>query len=253
MTKQKTAHRPVSHEPLRALLEIVEKALDLRDDRLLNNISVLGDYVEPDNPDVHAYLWGEYERLAYDRDEYATMYSDKDIKEVKKYLEKEAYGNFDEAMWALERDLLHVPFQKELESNVFRPEFFNKEDRRMWESLRQVLISQPHTNHDAWAKEAEDAYKSLRVYQQKSYGALLPIMMATYRREAVGFSVRLAWIDNALDVALQTPFYKELSEYLVHTNPIKSVTDFTQDCLPQHIGRYTREAVEYDSLFRYEL
>lgn len=249
---QKTAHPPMSHESLRSLLEIVEKALELGDENLLHNISILSDYIELDSSDIHTYIRGKYERLPYENDEYP-LYSDKEIESAKERLEKKAYGNFDEGMWILERDLLQIPFHKEIESNVFRPEFFNEEDRRIWESLRQVLIAQPYANQETWEKEAKAAYDSLRLYQQKSYGALIPIMIATYKKEAEGVSVRLAWIDKALVVTTKALFYKELDEYLTHTNPIKSAADFTQDHLPQYIGQYTRESVEYDSLFRYEL
>lgn len=255
--KNDSVTRPVSHEDLRALLSMVEKAIEKDDLELIGNLQIISHLISSEHEDVRIYMCGEYDKLAGENNEYR-MYDDDDIKISKDYLEKLAYGDFNEAMWALEHDLKNVSHTNSRDSDIFKSDYFADNDREIWEELRQVIIN-PKTdkNDDDLEIEAADALCRLREYQQKSYGPLVPVMFVNYvkneKDNRIGISFRLAWIDNHVHVQAEMPYRRELDDFFTNKNPISDVADFNKDNIPKAIDGYKLESVDDYKLFYYEL
>lgn len=252
-----------SHAPLRALLHIAETAAKHRDPALIHSLRDLVDVAVPDlATDVRIHLSNIEDHL---RNEYAEyhIYDDAIVAEAIGRLEKAAYGDFDEAMRDLEYDLHNydVPASKDgCASDAYRAELFeDDDDRTIWRELRDVLQRWNNTkmySPDA-EKEISTTIKKLRRYQQKSYGALIPTMTATYIKRSDqgshGVGVRLAWIDEGLSVTTHAPFYEELDDYFINQAPIESRGMFTPGCFPDKIGGYELGSISEANLFRHEL
>lgn len=253
---------PPSHEALRALLRIIDRAVERKDKDLLRDIFDLCDRVSPDHAaDAEIYVYGLYERSESDIGYY--VHDEKDIAEAQERLEKVAFGDFDEAMSELMYDLgsaIRYRSMDEAGSNIFRSDFFDDGDKVIWNELREVLRRTLVTNgyDEAMEAEADDAIDTLRTYQQKSYGPLIPTMTATYMKRTTegapreGVSVRLAWQDDHLEMETYAPFHKELEEYFAN-NPITHIDQFTHACFPEEMMDYELGDVADARLFAYEL
>ncbi len=250
---------PISHNELRAFLQIVEKVVKIGDASLLLDLCALSglfsyDYMD----DVNTYVFGSQERLQFGADTEYRSYGDDDIDEAKKDLEEIAYGDFDEAMSVLESDLNDFPYHYSHMSDIFRPDYFKADDRKIWDKLRKVIAKPAaESDQDKLERTAKNAVEKLRLYQQKSYGKLIPVMFATYMKQetddTVGVSVKLAWDNRCLRIITQAPFYAELDDFFINTNPIKRVEFFNKKHLPVEIGGYKLHTADSYNLFRYEM
>ena len=173
-----------------------------------------------------------------------------------------AYGDFDEAMQDLEYDLRALdtlPEGKSLASDVYDSELFDDEgDNKIWGELRAVALKWAGKRYsEASEREALAAVKKLRGYQQKSYGALVPVITVTYLRkvgdDTVGVGVQAAWIDEGLHITTHAPFYEELDDFFINQSPVESRKMFTPDCFPKSIGGYELSGTTIANLFRHEL
>lgn len=258
MNSQKNTTGPISHRDLRAFLDIAKKAIELGDISLLGNLQTISYLVEPENnQDVQDYINGESDRLASIDGEYR-MYDDDDIKNAKDALGKVAYGDFNEAMLALEHDLKNISYANKLSSDIFKPEYFSENDRIIWEKLRSVAtLLLGNKDGEISGQGSTDALRDLRQYQQKTYGSLIPVIFATYIKDEeqnkTGATVRLAWVDNEIHIQASAPFDRELDDFITNKHPTKSVTDFNQGNLPKIIGGYKLDSADRYDMFCYEL
>lgn len=249
--------RPTSHYDIRALLRVIERGYSQNDIEALYDACDLADALSPEYyEDLQTYINGLIENINHNERSYR-MYSDDDINHAKEALYKLAYGDFDEAMMTLEYDLRGIDIHRdeaEMESLVFRPELFNDADRKKWNELwaiAQLCLDAPGDSEENGVLAG--AIASLRSYQQKSHGALVPTMTATYRKGNEGVGVRIAWFDECLHVLTHAPFYKELDEFFINTAPVDGIVDFTPGCFPKHIDGYELGGVSSENLFQYEL
>lgn len=244
---------------------LVEKALKYQDEELLDYAADLIDVAEYDNKaDLRTYIFGTKDRLskndcAYRHGRYC-CYSDESVRGAKRQLEQAAYGDFNEAMQVLERDLFNDSYGDAIESDIYRPNLFSEKDKKLWECLRQPLkVSVVDSDGEKRGIAIMKAYNALRADRQKVCGPLIPVMYAFYIKrangESVGVTVRLIWDDGCVrvDTCADVPFYKELDAFFIETNPIKSLDDFNEDHLPRQIGEYLLDGVDAYSMFCYEL
>jgi hypothetical protein len=247
---------PISHRELRALLRVIERASEQKDREALEDAHVLAS-VMPDEykTDVREYVNGLSERARDGNYKAYYMYTDGDVEAMRDSLELIAYGNFDEAMQELEYDLRSLDrysSDQHMSSRVFKPELFTSEDRIIWKELQDIADIYLHERGEDDETAIENAVKKLRLYQQKSYGPLIPTMTATYRNKNEGVSVRLAWYDNCLHVQTHAPFIEEIDEYFITTAPIKDEADFTPACFPDRFDEYALGDTEVTRLFKHE-
>lgn len=248
--------RPVCYTALRSLLAIVDDAGVRGDVATLENARNL---IPPFDGDVRmnctTYINGLIEVITQDN----PVYNEADITAARLSLERVAYGNFDEAMHALGQDLMAIDpdAPREMASDIFRPEFFNPEDREIWQDLRHVIEKFKERPSGEYCIEAYQAYRALREYQQRSYGSLLPAMVATYMRrdgkDAEGVSVRLALVDGTLNIVAAEPLTSALRAHFADDTLIEATEDFTEDRLPHDIGEYELMDVVCADMYRYEL
>lgn len=250
---------PVSHASLRALLAIIDSAVARADTATL---AYAYDLIPPLDGDVRTncsvYINGLIGVLEQDDAGYAQC-SEEEITAARLSLDHTAYGNFDEAMHALDHDLLaldpHVAIDPA--SDAFRPEFFDADDRAIWDELRLVITNYQANPSGDYTLEAYMAHQRLREYQQKSYGPLLPTMVATYLRrtgkDTEGVSARLAWVDETLNVASAEPLAVLLKDHFARKHPITTHDEFVETCFPKMIGDYTLMDVSRSDMYRYEL
>jgi hypothetical protein len=248
---------PTLHYDLRALLRVIERAYDQNSVEALDDARDLAGALPPEcHENLRTYIGGLLERIRNEERDYR-LHTDIDIDEAKEALEKIAYGDFDEAMMKLEYDLRSLDRyrnENEMESRVFRPELFSNEDREKWNELQAVVAEYlPEPFSEENDKALEDAVASLRSYQQRSHGALVPTMTATYRNGNEGTTVRLAWVDEGLQVATHAPFYEELDDFFINTSPIESRADFLPSRFPKSVGEYKLGGIMSANLFQYEL
>lgn len=252
---------PIYHDGLRALLRIVERAIEQDDSDALEDALVLGRKLDfEQHANINTYINGSMERLASDYDDWF-MYNKDQVIEAKRQLEKVAYGDFDEAMRMLENDLYCIDRyrnESDIESNVFRSDFFDNDDRKKWHELRSVMLKYfkvPYSENQN--DEIENAMKELREYQQKSYGPLIPTMTATYIKRyangADGATLKLIWIDGGVRVDTAAPFYEEIDDYFINQSPIKNRQMFIPSCFPESFGEYKLGDTDSVDLFRWEL
>lgn len=220
------------------------------------------DLIPPFDGDVRTncsvYIRGLIESIEHADQDFA-IYNEEDITAARFSLDQVAFGNFDEAMHALDRDLIaldpHVAV--DAASDVFRSEFFETEDQAIWRELRQVINDYKADPERDFTRDAFVAHQRLREYQQKSYGPLLPTMVATYLRynhgTAEGMSARFAWVDETLNVEAAEPLAELLNEYFSGDNQISAVNEFNEEILPKTVGDYRLMDVGSSSMYRYEL
>lgn len=236
------------------MLRLVKSAVDRSDASSLDDLRTIAE----NDDTLYDYISAQHERLIKEERSYY-IYDDETFASLTSELEKIGFGDFDEAMMALEYDLNSLERYRdasEVRSNIFRPELFNQDDRVIWTELRKIV-----TEHDYKKRPADDdncaAVEQLRTYQQKSFGPLVPVMIATYIDDASGkkhgVSVQLSWTNNHLYVQTAAPFAKELDDYFANKASIKTVQDFTEKSLPATIGDYVLSYVSSMDLFEYEL
>ncbi len=258
MNNESNISRPISHDALRAFLQAIEKVIKIGDESLLWDLCVIGGLFPYDYTDeICTYTYGSQERLQCGADSEYRSYSDDAIDDAKKELEEIAYGDFDEAMSVLESDLDDFPYHYSHRSDIFRPDYFETDDRKIWDKLRQVIAKPAdESDQDKLEKTAKAAITKLRTYQQKSYGKMVPVIFATYMKQdsddTVGVSVKLAWDNRCLRIMTPAPFYAELDDFFINTNPIKRLENFDEKHMPVEIGGYKLHTADIHHLFRYE-
>lgn len=213
--------------------------------------------------DLQVYVIGLRQLAAEEKPIYYRTYDDENISVAKTNIERCAYGDFDEAMADLEKDLMYYDRSRGEDpflTDIYRSEYFGSdEDRAIWNELREVLNKWGRVGtYDSAADNAvHDAVERLRDYQQKSYGALVPTMTGTYIKKSSegshGVGVRLAWVDECLRVTTRAPFYEELDDFFIYQSPVESRKMFTPECFPKNIGGYVLMGVSSNNLFEYEL
>lgn len=252
---------PTSHAALRALLRIIERANEQKSIDMLDDARTLIGGAAPGLAyELKEYVIGLRERIQGE-DEYYQLQSDDTMSWFKTRLEKTAYGDFDEAMLCLEDDLKGADScrsESNLQSNEFRPELFDADDRKVWEELRAVVTNAVGcSDSKKQDDELQQAINKLRAYQQKSYGPLIPTMIASYvkkvKNDTSGYSVRLAWVDEGLRVETNAPFYEQLDEFFINQSPVESRRMFTRSCFPRRLDGYDVAGVAEDNLFKHEL
>lgn len=250
---------PVSHSSLRALLAIIDSAV-ARGDSI--TLEYAYDLIPPFDGDVRTscaiYIRGLIESIEHSDREYA-IYSEEDITAARLSLDQVAFGDFDEAMYALDRDLMaldpHVAV--DASSDAFRPEFFDSDNQTIWHELRQVIINYKADPARDFTLEAFVAHQRLREYQQKSYGPLLPTMVATYLCHihgiAEGMSARFAWVDDTLNIEAAEPLAGLLNEYFAGDDQVVAAEQFNEEMLPRIVGEFHLMNAASSTMYRYEL
>jgi hypothetical protein len=248
---------PISHRELRALLRIIERAYKEEDSEALDDtydlVNLLSDEYKTD---VQEYISGLIQQTRDGEYKAYHMYTNDSLEAMKDNLEERAFGSFKEAMQEHDYDLRSLDrysSDQNMSSRVFKPELFTSEDRIIWKELQDIADIYLHERGEDDETAIENAVKKLRLYQQKSYGPLIPTMTATYRNKNEGVSVRLAWYDNCLHVQTHAPFIEEIDEYFITTAPIKDEADFTPACFPDRFDEYALGDTEVTRLFKHEL
>lgn len=246
---------PPDYSHLRALLRLVQKAIDTQDTEALKEYELIarGLNVSSDiHTNLRTYLFGSLEQIGGGQSGY-WMYDAESIALSHNTLQRVAFGTFTEAIHDLKLDIQQYSYREERWSDQYNPEYFDSDDRKIWDEARTVL----DTYDGTWSDEADDAtddvVRRINVYMQKYYGPLIPIMGAVYRHDQHSASVRLAWVDEALQVTTYAPFAEAIEEYFAQAHPITSVDDFKSEVYPEQIAGYKREDVTSASLFRHEL
>lgn len=248
---------PSSHRELRALLRTIERAYEQKDnDALQDAYDLAVALVKNENDEVVEYISGLSERLRNDYTGHYCMYTDEDIAAMKEPLDRQAYGDFNEAMLALQYDLQSIDryaSESDIEARIFKPEYFNNEDRAKWTELYGVANTLLHeTKVTIGDNSVARAVSKLRDYQQRSYGPLVPTITASYRRDDEGFSISVTWLDNEIVIAPYSPFHDELNKYF-DEHPVTAPDNFTPKCLPKSINGYELRTTSCAKVFRYEL
>jgi hypothetical protein len=249
--------RPSTHRTLRALLRTIERANAQGDIDALKDAYDLAEELTENGGLVMEYINGLSERLRDGEYRAYFMYTDQDLDNIKNDLEKEGFGDFDEAMEILEYDLNSIDRYRsidDMESRVFRPELFEDDDRAIWNTLWANAKSYFDDNKSDTADNClGESIMKIRSYQQKSHGPLILTLTASYRTKEAGVSVCLAWYDDRAHVITHAPFAAELEEYFTSISPVNVVSDFKPECFPANVGEYKLGSISRNSLFRYEL
>lgn len=248
---------PKSHRELQALLRVIDRAYEQKELPGLEDAYDLAELLTEYKEALTEYIGGLANRVREGEDDSYFLYSEHDISAMRAELERQAYGDFDEAVEALAYDLNSLDrYQSvdDMEARVYRPEFFAANDRQKWDEWWQLAVDCLDHSYDSEAdSRVGRALLAIRHYQQKSYGPLVPTLVATYRAGSEGLSVSLAWFDDALHIASNAPLHAELRAYLTNVSPVTNVSEFTPECLPKYISGYELRTVSEAKLFRYEL
>lgn len=246
---------PPDNCKLRAFLVLVDDFLQKQDKDRFEAVSDLSKELIHEDDCLKTFVTAVRERIYYPDEQYRIC-SDEEFGSIRVDLQKRAYGDFDEAMEALESDLRQVdPTIKRdyFATDVFRPELFeNSSDRRKWSELHSVLMKWRSDTSKDYTQEANRAIRLLRVYQQKTYGPLVPVISATYRKGNEGYSVSMAWIDTRLCVKTYAPFYESMDDYFIHKKPVRSMQEFNVSMLPHNLDGYVLQDTVTRYLFVYE-
>lgn len=244
--------RPVSHSELRAWLEITEKALKLKDIKLLENLSILSSLFDDEyRRDAFVYSRALLERLEKHKKDVYYVYDDETVELSKDALYRKAYGDFNEAMAAIERDLTRYPADSKCESDAFKPEYFDEEDRKIWDELRKVSIN---LDYDIPDNRNDKYVKKLRKHQEKSYGPQIPVLYASYisRDNQRGVTLNVAFVNGKLEISAEKKIKKLLEAHFSNL-PITTSKELTKIILPKTLDYYSLVSVNKDYLFEYEL
>lgn len=249
--------RPESHKYLRSYLQLIDRAAELKDVNLLENLANIQLAILPEyNPDVHNVILGNINKLKASSEDAYRIRDDETFLASKMALEKLANGDFCEAMWILEQDLNGWSYYETIDSDEFRPSFADIEDENIWNLCRKALKDAVETgDSDETSGRIDDTLKMLRNYMQKYYGPLIPTVIGIYRiknKGEKGVSVQLQWVGTYLQVATYAPFYEQLDDYFINKHPVLSRQDFENINLPEYIGGYELESVERSEIFAYE-
>lgn len=246
---------PPDYSHLRALLRLVQKAIDAQDMEALKEYELIARGLDVSS-DIHTnlrtYLFGSLEQIGGEHSGYR-MYDAESVALSRDALRRVAFGTFTEAMHDLQNDIQSYHDKNRNVSDEYNAQYFEPDDQEIWHDMRAVL----DTYHGAWNDDADDAtydaVQRIRAYMQKYYGSFIPTMNAVYRCNQHSVSVRLAWVDEALQVTTYAPFAEAIEEYFTQAHPITSLDDFKSEVYPKQIAGYKREDVTSASLFRHEL
>jgi len=247
---------------LRAALVMIEKAQSYKDRDLMDSVYEVV-YELPvstqSGPTLRNYLIGVSERVGK-TDGYFVV-DDQTLREDRRTLMTQAYGDFKEALIALDSDLLSIDPTirgRDVESDIFHPLYFsNDAERHAWRKYRTILEAWQKSPSTDFTKEAEETRLNLRAYMQTYFGPLVPVMTATYVHQTEkgkqGYTVRLIWKEDCLTVTTTAPFYEELDNYFIEQHPVSGMIDFNERALPKEIGGFTLMDVDSLNLFAHEL
>lgn len=173
---------PVRRDGLRAYVEIVEKARELKDQALLKSARYFEEVVESKYTDlpeglIYDYTVATEERLSGYFEERYALYRSPEMDELIESMKRLAYGDPAEAFMDLERDF-NSP-ARGVASEIYRPEYFDVEDRTLWDEARALL--KKSNSYEETADEIAILYR-IRVHLQKYLGDLVEIKIYNFTK-----------------------------------------------------------------------
>lgn len=259
-----TYPQPQNHKTLRAILALINSATGRGDAESLKHVSEIL-YDNPpalsaeDNKNLAVLICGNVDKI---NNSMYRMFTNKDIEEVSATLQKQAYGDFNEALHLLAQDLrsLDLTIKRESNSDIFKSEFFTPEEQEVWNLLRKPIGDFEANPTVEAINSAKIALDKLRLHQQSFYGHLIPTISASYLKEpenpkdnTTGVTVVVAYDDPTIIVNTFAPFAPELDEYIIDKLPLDSDQDFNVSILPKSIGGYNLVDHYSVNLFMYEI
>lgn len=174
---------PVRRDGLRAYVEIIEKARELKDQTLFKSARYFYNLVQSENADlpdklIQDYTTGTEERLTGYFEERYALYRDAEMDKLIDSMKRFAYGDPVEAFMDLEYDF-NSPI-RELASDVFRSEYFDSEDRKLWDDAR-ALLKKKSGSYEEMDDEIAVLYR-LRLHLQKYLGELHEIKIYNFTK-----------------------------------------------------------------------
>lgn len=249
---------PPDHKTLRAFIELIDLGLEQKSEPSLRNIHTVlngsADVTADEKLLITTTICGYMDLIR--GGDYYNIHSKASVDGARDRLDRAAYGDFNEAMYFLEADLrgLDPTIPREILSDIFKPEYFSDDQRRLWHKLRKPVedyVKNP--TEDVYA-EAVETSDELRNYQQSFYGPLLPTMSAGYISDngTDGATVQLAYADPVLIVKAAGPLKEGIDVYFAD-HPVQSIEGFVESAVPRRIGGFTLTEIVSSRQFRYEI
>lgn len=230
---------------LRTLLEVLDRATRQKDTELLSDLPKLSIGLSPEQQSAF-YIVCTRAKEEIEGSSYH-LHDDKNVSTSVTALQKAAYGNFVEAAHVLYTDMTSWRIGEDtLDSDIFKSELFDKNDRLVWESVRREVQSY---KDDARYSEDIKAIETLRRHLQKYHGPLVPVQHYTYIKdsptdEQAGFSFRVYTYNEALHV----------TGHPRYTNALKEAIQSSQSNeAPKVLQDLSLQDQSTLSLFHYEL
>lgn len=232
---------------LRALLFAIERSKKHKDTDLLYKLKNLAP--EGTFTDVHIVVQDAAQEI--DKEDYRT-YDKESVGEARQKLDELAYGNFLEACQHLEYDLRAQMFMNHKngpDSDEFRSEFFNKDERKIWEKCRRE-IKRIQTSNITSEDNSHELLSELRLFLERYYGPQIPVTFIGYSlvdekdMPQKGYSFRAHKLNGKLHVT----GYPELTE------KVKAALNNQEDLNPPvKIDNLHLSTVSHMLLFEHEL